>query len=164
MELPPTSDDLLVAGLVILVALVAFIAVLYLNRENAGKNKKNAKSEGEEAGGTVLVEEGGRTVRRSTRQHKPVLPTEEAAKSPAATRTPRATRTAEAGASTPLTVLRTPRTAERPTSPARGRRTTAKSPAPGSRRATKSPGPAGTPISPLATTPRRGPGRPKKEA
>jgi hypothetical protein len=86
MELPPTSDDLLVAGLVILVALVAFIAVLYLNRENAGNKKKNAKQTGEEAGGTVLVEEGGRTVRRSTRQHKPVLPTEEFEKSPAATR------------------------------------------------------------------------------
>jgi hypothetical protein len=85
MELPPTSDDLLVAGLVILVALVAFIAVLYLNRENAGNKKKSAK-QAEEAGGTVLVEEGGRTVRRSTRQHKPVLPTEDFAKSPAATR------------------------------------------------------------------------------
>ncbi|KAF6266315.1 hypothetical protein COO60DRAFT_446776 [Scenedesmus sp. NREL 46B-D3] len=162
MDLPSSIDDLLVAGLVCLVTLVALITTLYLNRENSVNIKKESEKE-EEAGGTVLVEEGGRTVRRSTRQHKPVLASDEIAKSPAITKTPRGTRTAEAG-STPLTAARTPRTAERPTSPARGRRATAKSPAPGSRHATKSPGPAqGTSNSP-ATTPRRGPGRPRKEA
>jgi hypothetical protein len=86
MEVPPSSDDLLVAGLVVLVALISFIAVLYLNRENSGNKKKSVKQEEEEAGGTVLVEEGGRTVRRSTRQPKPVIASEEVGKSPAATR------------------------------------------------------------------------------
>lgn len=67
MELT-TSDDMLVAALVIGAALVAFICVLYLNREDRRKQKKSdARAADVAEGGTVLVQEGGRVVRRSTR-------------------------------------------------------------------------------------------------
>ncbi len=63
---PTTPQDLLVAGAVILCALVAFIAVLYLN---SGSGKKQPKAEAIEMpeGGTEMVVEDGKTVRRSTR-------------------------------------------------------------------------------------------------
>lgn len=61
-----SPDDMLVAAVVILTALVAFIAVLYLNRETEEKKPK-VEEEPITEGGTVLVEEGGRVVRRSTR-------------------------------------------------------------------------------------------------
>lgn len=65
---PPTPDDMLVAALVIGAALVAFIAVLYLNREGRKKEGRGVVPAADVAeGGTVLVEEGGRVVRRSTR-------------------------------------------------------------------------------------------------
>jgi hypothetical protein len=74
------SQDLTIVAAVVFLALVAFIAVLYLNRKSSGKpggartpNVKSSIPEGET--GTVFVEgDGGKVVRRSTRQHKPVTP------------------------------------------------------------------------------------------
>lgn len=64
----PTHDDMVVAGLVIGFALIVFIAVLYLNRERESrKSGHKVPSADKTEGGTVLVEEGGRVVRRSTR-------------------------------------------------------------------------------------------------
>lgn len=63
----PETPDLAVAGLVVLLALIAFVAVLYLNRDAAGSKK---------ARGTVFTNEGGKSVRRSTRARKSVLPDE----------------------------------------------------------------------------------------
>ncbi len=63
---PQTKDeDLLVAGAVILVALVAFISVLYLNRQDRGKRGSDVDEAA--AGGTEFHEENGKIVRRSTR-------------------------------------------------------------------------------------------------
>lgn len=61
-----TEQDLVVAGAVILCALVAFIAVLYLN--SGEKKKKRSEVDALTEGGTQFVEtEDGKTVRRSTR-------------------------------------------------------------------------------------------------
>lgn len=75
-----SSQDLTIVAAVVFLALVAFIAVLYLNRKSSGKaggartpNVKASIPEGET--GTVFVEgDGGKVVRRSTRQHKPATP------------------------------------------------------------------------------------------
>jgi hypothetical protein len=58
MTAPPTPDDVLLAAFVIFTALVAFIAILYLNRKQ-GRKEAAPKSDlqGELEGGTVLVEE-----------------------------------------------------------------------------------------------------------
>jgi hypothetical protein len=64
----PTPDDMLAAGAVVLAALVAFIAVLYLNRKGGKQARGQRGAAGaSDGGGTVLVQEGGRVVRRSTR-------------------------------------------------------------------------------------------------
>jgi hypothetical protein len=55
-----TELDLYAAGAVILAALVAFIAVLYLNAQPSKAGARGA--------GTKMVQENGQTVRRSTRQ------------------------------------------------------------------------------------------------
>lgn len=152
---PPTHDDMVVAALVIGAALVAFIVVLYLNREGKEKvAKSNVAGVDATEGGTVLVEEQGRVVRRSTRQQKHATD-ELYPKSPSVPKTPRSAR-ADGYGSTPATTARTPRTSERTASPARGRAKTAKSPAAPKSRAGKSPAPAATPASPLTTPRTRG--------
>ena len=72
LVLPAEAQDLAVAGIVVLLALVAFIAVLWLNRD-AGKQAGAGKRGGEkEAAGTVYVaNEDGKQVRRSTRGRNP---------------------------------------------------------------------------------------------
>jgi hypothetical protein len=62
----PETPDLAVAGLVVTLALVAFIAVLWLNRDAKGSPGKG------KAGGSVYTSEGGKQVRRSTRSRKSV--------------------------------------------------------------------------------------------
>jgi len=62
----PETPDLAVAGLVVVLALVAFVAVLWLNRDEASKGGKG------NAAGTVFTSEGGKQVRRSTRSRKSV--------------------------------------------------------------------------------------------
>lgn len=74
METPETAD-LAVAALVVGLALVAFIAVLWLNRDSSSA-KSGAKAGSEAAAGTVFTDEGGRQVRRSTRARKSVVPDE----------------------------------------------------------------------------------------
>ena len=61
----PSMPDIAVAGFVVTLALVAFIAVLWLNREG-GKVIKEREA------GTAFVTEGGKSVRRSTRARKAV--------------------------------------------------------------------------------------------
>lgn len=98
------SQDLTIVAAVIFLALVAFIAVLYLNSRSSGKaggartpNVKSSIPEGET--GTVFVEgDGGKVVRRSTRQHKPVTPLG-----------PKLAAAADADAETPKRAVRTPR-------------------------------------------------------
>jgi hypothetical protein len=62
----PETHDLAVAGLVVTLALIAFVAVLWLNRD-AGKGAKK----GGDAAGTLFTTEGGKLVRRSMRARKP---------------------------------------------------------------------------------------------
>ncbi|KAF8057913.1 hypothetical protein HT031_005859 [Scenedesmus sp. PABB004] len=147
---PPTLEDLLVAAFVVATALVAFVAVLYLKSSLPPPKHRRSDDDapGEFEAGTMLVEEAGRVVRRSTRQHKPPGGGDV---SPAPAKTPRA----KAAEATPAPAARTPKTAERMTSPARGRRAAAATtPAASRARAAKSPAP--TPSSPArATTPRR---------
>jgi hypothetical protein len=64
----PAPSDLAVAGVVVLLALIAFVAVLTLYRD-AGKGKGGAR-------GTAFVKEGGKSVRRSTRERKSIAPVE----------------------------------------------------------------------------------------
>lgn len=75
----PSGQDLVIVASVVFLALVAFISVLYLNKKSSGKgaagtpNVKASIPEGEI--GTVFVQgDGGKVVRRSTRQVKPVTP------------------------------------------------------------------------------------------
>ena len=77
MEGEPSSQDLVIVAAVVFLGLVAFIAVLFLNRKTSGKaaGTPNAKiGEPGETGTVFIKEEDGRVVRRSTRQHKPVTP------------------------------------------------------------------------------------------
>jgi hypothetical protein len=74
-----SSQDLIIAAAVCFMALIAFIAVMFLNRKSSGKasartpNVKGTIPEGEF--GTVQVQrDDGTVVRRSARQHKPVTP------------------------------------------------------------------------------------------
>lgn len=63
-----TSDqDLMVAGLVVVLALIAFIAVLLLNRSEQTQKKQSEVGSAATAG-TVLQEVDGKVVRRSTRR------------------------------------------------------------------------------------------------
>lgn len=127
------TQDLAVAGLVVSLALVAFIAVLWLNRDSSGKKGKDGGAQGGEAAGTLFTEEGGKLVRRSTRTRKSVVaeeallasPVKVEPKSPRAVKTPAKTPVktpakAPVAAAVPA-VAKTP-TAERMVSPGRGRR------------------------------------------
>lgn len=69
LPIPAEAHDMAVAGIVVLLALVAFISVLWLNRDGTqgGKNRGGVNA----AQGTVFVTEDGKTVRRSARARKP---------------------------------------------------------------------------------------------
>jgi hypothetical protein len=72
--LPAEAQDLAVAGLVVALALVAFIAVLWLNRDAAKQSKAGAEQAAAGAAaaqGTVFAVENGKVVRRSSRARKP---------------------------------------------------------------------------------------------
>jgi hypothetical protein len=77
-----SQEDLVIAAVVVFLALVGFIAVLYLNskgskggrRGGGGTPTPPVKSIPADGVGTVYVKEGGQVVRRSTRQHKPMTP------------------------------------------------------------------------------------------
>jgi hypothetical protein len=62
----PETHDLAVAGLVVTLALIAFVATLWLSRDAA----KGGANKGGDARGTLFTTEGGKLVRRSMRARK----------------------------------------------------------------------------------------------
>jgi hypothetical protein len=60
-----TDQDLLIAAIVVLLGLVAFVSSIYLTKKSREGGAQFETQDGAE--GTVLVEENGVAVRRSTR-------------------------------------------------------------------------------------------------
>ena len=60
-----TQQDLLIAGIVVLLGLVALVGSLYLTKKGSEGQNRNGAQDGLE--GTVFVEENGVAVRRSAR-------------------------------------------------------------------------------------------------